>query len=64
MIFERIKSAGIAHNSYLLGSGSDAAVIDPRRAWYQHTAQGWLSEGIQCSRQRQSLGGCWFSCHH
>jgi hydroxyacylglutathione hydrolase len=31
MLFERIKSAGIAHNSYLLGSGSDAAVIDPRR---------------------------------
>ncbi len=31
MIFERIKSAGIAHNSYLIGSGSDAAVIDPRR---------------------------------
>ena len=31
MIFERIKSAGIAHNSYLFGSGSEAAVIDPRR---------------------------------
>lgn len=31
MIFERIKSAGIAHNSYLIGSGSDGAVIDPRR---------------------------------
>jgi len=31
MIFERIKSAGIAHNSYVIGSGSDAAVIDPRR---------------------------------
>jgi len=31
MIFERIKSEGIAHNSYLLGSGSDAIVIDPRR---------------------------------
>ena len=31
MIFERVKSAGIAHNSYLIGSGSDAAVIDPRR---------------------------------
>jgi hydroxyacylglutathione hydrolase len=31
MIFERIKSAGIAHNSYLIGSGSDAAIIDPRR---------------------------------
>jgi hydroxyacylglutathione hydrolase len=31
MIFERIKAAGIAHNSYLIGSGSEAAVIDPRR---------------------------------
>jgi hydroxyacylglutathione hydrolase len=31
MIFERIKSAGIAHNSYLIGAGSVAAVIDPRR---------------------------------
>ena len=31
MIFERIKSEGIAHNSYLLGSGNDAIVIDPRR---------------------------------
>ncbi len=31
MIFERIKSEGIAHNSYLVGSGNDAIVIDPRR---------------------------------
>jgi len=31
MFFERIKSAGIAHNSYFIGSGSEAAVIDPRR---------------------------------
>ena len=31
MIFERVKSAGIAHNSYLIGSGSNAAVVDPRR---------------------------------
>jgi hydroxyacylglutathione hydrolase len=31
MIFERIKAAGIAHNSYLIGSGSNAMVIDPRR---------------------------------
>lgn len=31
MILERIMSAGIAHNSYLIGSGNDAAVIDPRR---------------------------------
>ncbi|RZN38561.1 MAG: MBL fold metallo-hydrolase [Methanosarcinales archaeon] len=31
MIFERIKSAGLAHNSYLIGSDGVAAVIDPRR---------------------------------
>jgi hydroxyacylglutathione hydrolase len=31
MIFERIKSEGIAHNSYFLGSGGSAVVIDPRR---------------------------------
>jgi len=31
MIFERIKSEGLAHNSYFIGSGSTAAVIDPRR---------------------------------
>jgi hydroxyacylglutathione hydrolase len=31
MILELIKSEGIAHNSYLLGSGNDAIVIDPRR---------------------------------
>jgi hydroxyacylglutathione hydrolase len=31
MILERIKSEGIAHNSYLIGSANEAAVIDPRR---------------------------------
>jgi hydroxyacylglutathione hydrolase len=31
VIFERIKSPGLAHNSYFVGSGSSAAVIDPRR---------------------------------
>jgi hydroxyacylglutathione hydrolase len=31
MIFQRIKSEGISHNSYFIGSGSDAVVIDPRR---------------------------------
>src|SRR5512136_232945 len=31
LLFERIVSDGIAHNSYLLGSGGKAAVIDPRR---------------------------------
>src|SRR5512136_331763 len=41
MILERIKSEGIAHNSYLLGSGNDAIVIDPRRDCqvYADTAQ-------------------------
>jgi len=31
MLFERIVSEGISHNSYLIGSGGRAAVIDPRR---------------------------------
>jgi hydroxyacylglutathione hydrolase len=31
MIFKRIKSDGLAHNSYIIGSWNEAAVIDPRR---------------------------------
>jgi hydroxyacylglutathione hydrolase len=31
MLFRKIVSEGIAHNSYLIGSGGNAAVIDPRR---------------------------------
>jgi len=31
MFFEKVVSAGLAHNSYLAGSGGEAAVIDPRR---------------------------------
>lgn len=31
MLFLRIKSEGLAHISYFIGSGSEAAVIDPRR---------------------------------
>lgn len=31
MIFERIKSEGLAHLSYFVGSGNEAIVIDPRR---------------------------------
>ena len=31
MLFERIVSEGISHISYLIGSGGEAAVIDPRR---------------------------------
>jgi hydroxyacylglutathione hydrolase len=31
MFLEKIKSEGIAHLSYIVGSGSEAAVIDPRR---------------------------------
>lgn len=31
MIFERIKTPGIAHVGYLIGNGGEAAVVDPRR---------------------------------
>jgi len=31
MMFEIVKSKGIAHNSYFLGSNGTAAIIDPRR---------------------------------
>ena len=31
MLFESIRSEGLAHNSYLIGSQGKAAVIDPRR---------------------------------
>jgi hydroxyacylglutathione hydrolase len=31
MIFERIKTPGIAHVSYLIGNAGEAAVVDPRR---------------------------------
>ena len=31
MLFERIVSEGLAHNSYLIGDAGEAAVIDPRR---------------------------------
>lgn len=31
MIFETVKSDGLAHKSYFIGSDGDAAVIDPRR---------------------------------
>ena len=31
MIFERVRSEGLAHLSYFIGSENDAAVIDPRR---------------------------------
>jgi hydroxyacylglutathione hydrolase len=31
MLFERIESPGLAHYSYVVGDGGDAAVIDPRR---------------------------------
>lgn len=31
MFFQKVKSEGIAHLSYFIGQGSEAAVIDPRR---------------------------------
>ena len=31
MLFERIESKGLAHYSYIVGDGTEAIVIDPRR---------------------------------
>lgn len=31
MIFKRLKAEGLAHNTYFIGSGGEAVVIDPRR---------------------------------
>ncbi len=31
MLFEKIKTPGLAHNSYLIGDAGEAVVIDPRR---------------------------------
>jgi len=31
MIFQRVRSEGLAHISYVIGSGNEVAVIDPRR---------------------------------
>ena len=31
MIFEKIKTEGLAHLSYIIGDGMEAVVIDPRR---------------------------------
>jgi hydroxyacylglutathione hydrolase len=41
MYFERIESKGLAHYSYIIGDGTEAAVIDPRRdcAVYEKMAQ-------------------------
>ncbi|MBU7009224.1 MAG: MBL fold metallo-hydrolase [Theionarchaea archaeon] len=37
MIFEKIVSEGLAHNSYFVGSAGKAAVIDPRRDCHVYT---------------------------
>ena len=36
-LVERFTAPGIAHHSYLLGSGRAAAVIDPSRDWWTYT---------------------------
>lgn len=33
MFVEKVKSEGLAHLSYVVGAGAEAAVIDPRRDW-------------------------------
>jgi len=48
MILKKVKSEGLAHLSYFVGSGNEAAVIDPRRDCrvYRDIAQG---EGMKIS---------------
>lgn len=43
MLFEKIKSDILAHNSYIIGAGGEAAVIDPRRDCqvYTNIAEAW-----------------------
>ena len=43
MLFEKIKSDVLAHNSYIVGAGGEAAVIDPRRDCQVYTtlARSW-----------------------
>lgn len=36
MIFEHIRSEGLAHNSYLVGSRREAALIDPKRDCWEY----------------------------
>lgn len=49
MFLEKIKSEGIAHLSYILGDGREAAVIDPRRDW-QVYADIAADRGVQITR--------------
>jgi len=43
MLFEKIKSGILAHNSYIIGAGGEVAVIDPRRDCQVYTklAEAW-----------------------
>ena len=45
MIFERIKTPGIAHVAYLIGNKGEAAVVDPRRD---------ISEYVQLARKHKA----------
>ena len=45
MLFEKIISEGLAHNSYLIGDGNEAVVIDPRRDVDIYLEKTW-SQGV------------------
>jgi hypothetical protein len=49
MFVEKVKTAGLAHLSYVIGSGGDSAVIDPRRDCEIYTDIA-LRKGCQISR--------------
>lgn len=46
MLFEKVKSDILAHNSYIIGAGGEAVVIDPRRDCliYTEIARAWNME--------------------
>jgi hypothetical protein len=55
MIIECIKSESIDHNSYLLGSGTDAVIIDPLRKKFEYAVLRWQPSKIK--RIRKSKKG-------
>ena len=65
MLLEKIKTPGLSHLSYLVGSGGQAAVIDPRRdcAIYVEKARAagqypyaQFRSGLACQERRGGMG--------
>ena len=61
MLLEKIKTPGLSHLSYLIGSGGQAAVIDPRRDCECYVemarAAGYYPDGEAALRLEKPLAG-------